>query len=324
MTRRTGADGTRWPEPPRAARRPTCMKITRAVRWVAVLSLVWALAACAEPTDGGTPSPDAEPPPRAEPPADPAALVLRVEYVGGFVTPETTLTRLPAYSLYADGRLITDGPVPAIYPGPALPNVQVQLLDAETVQEVADRALAAGVAETTDLGAPNLADVPTTRFTLVTADETHVREVYALAEGGLGAGEQDAGLTDEQRAARAELRELLATLDGLGQQLPPPEGYQADAVAAVARPWSAPQDDVDQGLPPAPVPWPGPALPGEPVGGLTDLGCVTATGDEAAAVLAAAAGANSLTPWATPDGALWSVAFRPLLPDESGCADLVG
>ena len=73
-------------------------------------------------------------------PDDGAAVVLRVEYVGGFVAPSSLVSRLPRYSLYADGRLITDGPVDLRYPGPALPNVQVQQLDAATVQALADRA----------------------------------------------------------------------------------------------------------------------------------------------------------------------------------------
>jgi hypothetical protein len=71
------------------------------------------------------------------------------------------------------------------------------------------------------------------------------------------------------------------------------------------------------------VPWPGPALPGEPIGPLPDLGCVVATGDQATAVIAAARDANVLTPWLSPDDIRWSVTFRPLLPDESGCADLL-
>ena len=49
---------------------------------------------------------------------------------------------------------------------------------------------------------------------------------------------------------------------------------------------------------------------------------MTATGDQAQAVLAAAGSANAATPWVTADGGRWSIAFRPLLPDESSCADL--
>jgi hypothetical protein len=38
-------------------------------------------------------------------------------------------------------------------------------------------------------------------------------------------------------------------------------------------------------------------------------------------VLAAAKSAKSITPW-TSGGRQWTVVFRPLLPDEAGCADL--
>jgi hypothetical protein len=202
----------------------------------------------------------------------------------------------------------------------------VQVLDDAAVRSLADQALAAGVAERADLGSPPVADVPSTRFTLTTAEGTHVREVHALSEYIADGDPGEAGLTDEQRAGRARLRDLLTALGELGQQLTPEgqvpvESYVAQSVAAIARPWSASEDDIAQGLTPEPVPWPGPALPGDPVGPAGPA-CVTATGDEAAAVLAAARGATTLTPWSTPDGARWSVTFRPLLPDESGCADL--
>ena len=58
------------------------------------------------------------------------------------------------------------------------------------------------------------------------------------------------------------------------------------------------------------------------MGGPLDVGCVVATGEQASAVLAAARPANAATPWVS-GGTRWSVAFRPLLPDESGCADLL-
>jgi hypothetical protein len=50
---------------------------------------------------------------------------------------------------------------------------------------------------------------------------------------------------------------------------------------------------------------------------------VVVGGDQATAVLAAAGNGNALTPWVGADGSRWSVTFRPLLPDESGCADLL-
>jgi hypothetical protein len=260
--------------------------------------------------------------PSAELPSDDSALVLRVEHVGGFVPPGALVSRLPAYSLYADGRLITDGPVPAIYPGPALPNVQVQRLDDATVQALLDRAAVAGIGDTTDLGSPPVADMPSTRFTLTTAEGTVVREVYALSEHVFEGDGAEAGLTEEQAAGRARLRDLLTALFDVGRQpgpdgQPPVEAYVPSAVAGIATPWVDPEDDLTH----PEQPWPGPDLPGEPVAGPLEVGCVVATGEQANAVLAAAAPANAATSWVSAGGR-WSVMFRPLLPDESGCADL--
>jgi hypothetical protein len=292
----------------------------RTARSGAALGLLLVLAACAR-SAGGTAADPTEP----GLPGAPDELVLQVSYTGGFVTPETLAGRLPLVSVHADGRVITEGPVIAIYPGPAWPNVQVQQIDRAAVHTLVERARAAGVTETGDLGMPPLADVPSTRFTLATATETTVREVYALTES-TGMDPADTGLTEEQLAARAELRGLLDELTDLPgtlgpEAVSPAEPYEPVAVAALARPWTG---DPEPELVQPDVRWPGPALPGEPAGPLPDLGCVTATGEEARAVGTAARAANSLTPWVTDDGARWAVTFRPLLPHESGCADLTG
>jgi hypothetical protein len=286
------------------------------VRSAAALLAVLLLAACAEPSAGGPPA-GAAPPPSPQLPTEPSAVVLRVEQVGGFTTPQELAARPPVVSVHADGRVFGLGPMAAIYPAFAWPNVQVRQVSAEQVRDLVDRALAAGIADRTDPGEPPLADATTTRFTLVTATDRYVREVYALSEG-VGAG----GLTGEQLAVREELRSLLDELQEVAQPHDgSPEVYEPHAIAAVVTPWTAPEDagpGIDfSGDPQA---WPGPPLPGETIG--PDVGCVVATGEQATAVRAAAGGANVRTPWATPDGALWSVTFRPLLPDETGCADL--
>jgi gas vesicle protein len=54
--------------------------------------------------------------------------VVKIEQVGGFIAPWVTLGRYPTVVLYADGRLIMEGPQIEIYPGPALPNLQVTQL----------------------------------------------------------------------------------------------------------------------------------------------------------------------------------------------------
>jgi hypothetical protein len=237
-------------------------------------------------------------------------VVLRVAYTGGFVPPATLVSRLPSVTVYGDGRLITEGPVPAIYPGPALPNVQVSQISADEVEALVDRAVKAGVGGSPDVGQPPVADAPNTKFTVNQDGTAKELEVYALAETH--------GLTATQVANRKALSDLVDTLTGLpGSKTSQP--YEPAAVAAVASPYVA---GSEPGLePPPPVAWPGPALPGESLGSGLDLGCVVAEGDQARAVLGAAAQANANTPW-TSGGKTWSVVLRPLLPDETGCADL--
>jgi hypothetical protein len=277
------------------------------VRSAAALAALLLLASCAaqspSPSGGGS-----SPYPYA-----PDQLVLRVAYSGGFVTPQMLASRLPLVSVYGDGRVLTEGPTPAIYPGPALPNVQVSHIEESEVQDLVDAALAAGVGEDDDLGTPPVADAPSTLITVSTGLETHRREVYALQETPPDGG----GLSAQQVAARKKLSELVDRLTSLaaGES----QGYVPTAVAAIVSPYTP---DDDPMLVQPDQPWPGPGLPGEPLPGPTGLSCVVATGDQNTAVLAAAGSGNALTPWVTPDGGRWSVTFRPLLPDESGCADL--
>jgi hypothetical protein len=288
----------------------------RAVRSAAALAVLLVLAACAR-ADGGSADP-----PATAPPYGPDDLVLQVAYTGGFVTPEMLAGRLPLLSVYGDGRVITEGPVAAIYPGPALPNLQVQQIDAADVQALVDRALDAGVGDPADLGTPGIADAAATRFRVSTGLETLTTEVYALAE----AGEDDGLLTPDQAAARQEMRGLLDALTDLpgtlgADAVSASEPYVPTAVGALVTPYVPPDDAfLDQ----PDTAWPGPALPGEPLEPQLGLTCVVATGDAATAVLDAARSANSLTPWLSGDGARWSLMLRPLLPEESGCADLPG
>ncbi|MEV4536092.1 hypothetical protein AB0J82_19940 [Asanoa sp. NPDC049518] len=269
----------------------------------------------------------AQPAADAAPPARPAAaslgadeVALRVTYTGGFVTPQSIPGRVPAVSIYGDGRVITEGPVAAIYPGPALPNLQQARISEADVDALVERAVAAGVGSGADLGQPGVADASTTRFVVNTENGIKQTDAYAL-------GMADAGgmLNASQTAARKKLADLLAALQDLPATLGTGAvreegGYQAKAIAAIATPYVKPEQPLEL-EPPAPVDWPGPALPGDKVNPNLEVGCVTATGDQAQAVLTAAAKANAATPWAS-GGEQWSLLLRPVLPDESGCADL--
>ena len=276
------------------------------------------LSACAQPiidsAAGASPSGSAVPPAI---PGDEDALVLRVAHTGGFVGSDTLTSRIPPISVYADGRMIFEGPVVAIYPGPALPNLQVQVISPATLQQLIDKAVAAGVKEGTDFGQPGVADATTTEVTVLTADGEQTVAAEALSE----AQADDPQLTPAQKEARKKLRDFTEELTNLGAQSTTgePQQYRPEILAAVVQPYVEPGDD--QSTRQQPKDWPGPALPGEPLSTTLKLSCVTATGAEADAILAAAKDANAATPW-TSGGNGWSIRFRPMLPDETGCADL--
>jgi hypothetical protein len=275
------------------------MKLSRLIPAVALLA-----AGCASPTVAGKP-------PASYAPAD---LVLRVDTAGGLLPVSATVTNLPELSVYGDGRVVTVGPVPEIYPGPALPNVQVVHISRADVSALARRALEAGVGNGEDTGTPNVADAPSTHITVRTDSGLVDTVVLAL---GIDADE----LSREQRAARERMKELVDALAVLPQTLgkgavSSPAAYEPSRIAAVATEWR-PSDTLPSD-PPA-VRWPGSvSLPGPAVPNRPSVNCVDV---EAGPVLAAAKGANARTPWVS-GSARWSVQFRPLLPDESSCADL--
>jgi hypothetical protein len=269
------------------------------------------LGACARSSADGTPSAGyASGTPESTTAELPGAndLVLRTETYGGFVAPALVLGRFPQISVYGDGRVISQGAVPAIYPGPALPNVQQSMITPELVRQLVREGLAAGVRNGTDLGQPAVADAPSTRVTVVSGGGKQVVTINALSE----APSNDRRLSTEQRDARAKIAGYVKKLAALPKNT---TAYQPTALAVFAAPWAKPAAGP---VPPAKA-WPGPALPGPDVDPATRAGCVAVTGAQTPKVLAAAKGANALTPWTT-GSSKWKIVFRPLLPDEGGCA----
>ncbi|MGA5299063.1 hypothetical protein ACPCHT_04000 [Nucisporomicrobium flavum] len=291
------------------------MTTFRGLGAVAAAATLFLISACAQAGTAGGPGAAPSSVPPSGPPAGGAdGLVLRVAHTGGFVGPDALAGRLPELSVYADGRMIFEGPVTAIYPGAALPNVQVRMISPEQVRELVERAVAAGVRTGTDLGQPGVADATTTEVTVVTAAGEQKVAANALRE----ASDDDPLLTPAQRQARAKLQDFLDRADKLAAG-PGAQPYRPEILAAIVTPWVEPGDDLPAR--PAGKEWPGPALPGEPLTPALKLSCVTATGDQLDAILAAAKDANAQTPWIS-GGNGWTVRFRPLLPGETGCADL--
>jgi hypothetical protein len=247
-------------------------------------------------------------------------LVLRVSSEGGFVAAESLLTSVPSFSLFGDGTVVTLGAQTAIYPGPALPPLIATPITEDGIQALVRSAVDAGLGEDhqyTDLGSVGIADADTTVFTLTVDGVTHVTKAYAL---GVGGGQQPDQMSDEEFAARTRLERFQASLTDLHRTLPEGSvGPDAEFVPAGLRLFLS-EYRRSQDLKEPAVAWPL-STPlsafGDPAS-LDGYTCGTVTGADLDAVLPLAQTANQLTPW-TSDGARFAIAFRPLLPDESGC-----
>ncbi|MGQ0615749.1 MAG: hypothetical protein ACT4PW_01955 [Acidimicrobiia bacterium] len=237
------------------------------------------------------------------PPTTAGELVIQVREEGGFVPVEFLARRLPVVSVYADGRVITQGAQILIYPRPALPSVQVRSAPSdELAWALADaRAASAGAGDT---GFPPVADVPDTVFEVV--DANGGRSTVRVAALGF----DSAGLTPQQVAARralADVRDRLVNLGGPDSQM-----YTASSLSAFASAYGG------RGGEPAPneLDWPlAPIAPGGPDGLPV---CIPVTGADTATVLSALGQATEITRWRS-GGQVWSIAFRPVLPHEAPC-----
>jgi hypothetical protein len=261
-------------------------------------------------------------------PTGPDELILRIDSGGGFVPAEFLLTDLPDLSLLGDGRLVVLGPQIEIYPGPALPNLQVRQLTEDGVQALLGAARDAGLFGP-DAHYDNacITDVPTTTFTLVAEGKTHVISAYALGFGGV---EEDE--TCVPNPADAAARRKLAKFQELafGPDTWMPEGsvgteqeFAFDELRLFVEP--AALDAVgDEGIEPTVVDWPldtpladfSEPTPDAPAGER----CGTVSGADLATLMPDLREANQLTLWDS-DGQTYRLFLRPLLPDESGCPE---
>jgi hypothetical protein len=265
------------------------------------------------PAPSGTPGPSGTPTlaPSATPSASPTPsadlAVVRIEQTGGMLPPWETVSWLPSVVLYADGRLITHGPMIEIYPGPALPNLQVTQLTPQGVGQVLQAALDSGFSgPDRDIGDLVL-DAGATVFTITTADGTHVTRLHGHNQG-------------PEVAAALRFQEAL---------LAPREWFQG-AVVGEDRPFEWDRLQV-LSVPMTADQMPDPALVNEvewPLDPLADLGvvlepgqeyrCAVIEGDDLDVLRPHAQAANQLTLFES-EGETYQLRLRPLLPGEDGC-----
>ena len=240
--------------------------------------------------------------------------MVKIDQVGGFIAPWVTLNRYPSVVLYDDGRLIVQGPQAELYPGPALPNLQVTQLTPAGVQQVLQWASDAGLkGEDRFLGQPN-GDLGVTQFAVVQPSGPHTTSVTDMASDT-----PEVGALRTFQDIMLNIRQWLPN-EVVGDDVP----YDFDRLRILAAPATA-TDMADPALVTV-VAWP----LDEP---LADIGilvdeaggnrCAEITGTDLDALKPVLEAATELTLFQSGD-ATYAVKPHPLLPDEEACPALAG
>ena len=236
---------------------------------------------------------------------NPDTVLLTITSEGGFIPVEFNLDRMPRYQLMTDGTLFYQGPVPAIFPGPMLTNVQVTSLDTAVHDEVLaliDELGLPGIDEQIDnSGAETIADASTEFVTYYDETGTHRLGVYAL------------GLTDgvnrsPERLLMTELVEILDEATATGESTPyQPEVLQVAAGPGVAEPGMSTVE-----------PWPLEVAFSDMDEWGAGWRCSSVEGEVVDSLIQVFSEANQATLWDTGDEEL-ALRARPLLPGETAC-----
>jgi hypothetical protein len=280
-------------------------------------------SASTAPTGSATPpSPSASPSASADPLA--AAPWLRATTTQA-LPPVNVFAIQPYAVVTADGRWITQGPVPAIFPGPLMPNLRSrQVTEAgrtAILRSAKDLGLLGG---TTDFNAgPPLMGGVNGRIEL-TVDGRRI----VLTGNPAALMECVTTPCDPPPGSPAAFAQFWLRLGDLGSWIPkelgPDEAFDAPAYAILVGPAPEP----DPSLPQPPMDWPlasSIALLGGPVNGGA-YRCGTVSGADAATLLPALRKANGLTPWVQDPGAsaTFGLTVRPMLTGEDVCREIFG
>jgi hypothetical protein len=285
---------------------------------VAVVGLVILVAAC-----GGSASSAA---PSSHPSPAPAAATYWLRMITTQAIPPVNLFAMqPSLVINGDGVVVTPGPVPAIYPGPLLPNLVGRSVsaagEARIVQAARDLGLLGGQADFSGsnpvMGAVSgriELTVDSGRVTITGDPSAQIECVTTPCDPAPGT----------PTAFGSFWRMLLDLPSWLASELGPESTYDAPAFALLVGP--APQPD--PGLPQQPVDWPLDqplATFGGPVANGTAR-CGTVSGSDADTLRPVLRAANQLSPWVQdPDtSATFGLVVRPLVTGENACAEVFG
>jgi hypothetical protein len=341
------------------AQKSILQRLVRVLSVVAVLAMLcMMLIACGEEDEdignggntgsgGGTPTEQPSASPTQEPaspttnpdlidhPTGDDEVIVKIEYAGGFMMPQSLITRLPLFVLFGNGCYVVQGPQIEIYPAPALPNLQETCLSEEGVQEILAKAKAAGLLDgDAEYGNDMIADAATTVFTVTANGQTSTVSAYALEMDATMAGST---MTDEEKEARAKLATFLQEMTGLESWIEPAmivepaHEYEIERMQIAVLPADSPSAPQPEGIEVQTLDWPlttdlatfgTPYLTGE-------FSCGVVEGADLTTLMESLREANELTHWVSPSAATpgaeggeeYILFLRPLFPGEEPCAD---
>jgi hypothetical protein len=257
--------------------------------------------------------------PIAHPSGD--ALILRVSSSGGFVGPGWDFANAPSFSLQGDGRVIVPVALPTVYPGPALPGINVRKLTEAGIQAVLAEVIGTGLfaADHDYRGAQGcVMDASDTIFTLHAAGRDETVTVYGL---GTLSGGGCPGMSSSELKAHEALVRLADRLGWPENWLPEAawvdswQPFHPDAMRLIVR--NADQDQPDgSGIASQLLPWPAgsdPATFGDDT--RTGTRCGVVSGADSETWYSLLREANQLTRFTRGDHR-YAVQVRFLLPDE--------
>jgi hypothetical protein len=233
--------------------------------------------------------------------------VVRVRYSGGLVANNYDIMRTPSVLITADGRAITPGAVPAIYPGPLLPAFRERTITADGIQAVvvaAQQAQLLGPIPNYEVN-PFVADAADTVVEIHAMGKVFTHVAYAL-DMPVPAGTVESEARKRLRTFVQSLTDI-ATFVGADQV-----GPDGPLHASAYRVQANPANPADYGEPkPTVSPWP--AGTGVVLAEATP--CVEASAAQVGAVLEAA---NQLSMY-TEAGATYILLAAPVLPGDNAC-----
>ena len=282
-----------------------------------LIAAIVLVAACG--SAGGTPGTS----PGGSPGSD-AGYVLRA-VVSQAIPPTARFTWLPHAFISPDGIVVTQGAVPAIFPGPLVaPLFGAQLSDAG-YDQVVERARSLGLLEGSGDFSPSNPMPGGMSGTVDLLVDGAMREIAGDPNANIQCITTPCDAAPGTPEAFGSFWMDLGNLRALvGDELGPEAEYHPEGYALLV---GTPPPD-NSGIEPQVVAWvldTPLAEIGEPIGADPLPTCGTVRGEDAAALEAAFSSANQLTMWV--DDSVTepvSMTVRPLLPGDDPCRDLFG